>query len=426
MTSFWIAAAVLTALALALVLPALWRAGRTPAHPPGQAPGSNLTLLREQSHQLDAELAAGQLSAEQHQQARAELQRRVLDEESTTGPQAIASLPGRATATMWMLAAFIPAMAFGFYSWVGQPQAVLAASRAEPAAGEVTAAQVETMVMQLAQRLENAPAEQQADPKAWEMLARSYAAVQRFAEADKAYARAITLAPQNAQLLADRADVLAVLQGQNIQGEPLRLVEQALLLDPNNIKALALAGSAAFERGDFPAAVRHWTRARGLVDAGSEFAVSIDTSLAEARAKLALGGSPATAAAGASPAQSNVAAGPASSAQVTGEVSLSPALAARVSPNDTVFIFARAAEGPRMPLAILRHRASELPLRFTLDDSSAMSEGMRLSKFDRVVVGVRISKSGQATPQSGDLTGQAGPVKNVASGLSIQVDSVEP
>jgi cytochrome c-type biogenesis protein CcmH len=107
-------------------------------------------------------------------------------------------------------------------------------------------------------------------------------------------------------------------------------------------------------------------------------------------------------------------------------VSLSPALAARVSPNDTVFIYARAAEGPRMPLAILRHRASELPLRFTLDDSSAMSEGMRLSKFDRVVVGVRISKSGQATPQPGDLTGQAGPVKNVASGLSIQVDSVEP
>ena len=425
MTLFWMAAAGLTVLALGLVLPVLWRPGRTEPARPEAASSSNLALLREQSRQLDADLAAGQLTAEQHQQARTELQRRVLDEETVAVSSPVAA-PRRSTATAAVLVLFIPALAFGLYAWVGQPQALLAASRAAPNPGDVTMAQVEDMVAMLAKRLENAPADQPSDPKAWEMLARSYAALQRFAEADKAYGRAIALAPNDAQLLADRADVLAVLQGQNIQGEPTRLVEQALRLDPNNLKALALAGSAAFERGDFQTAVRHWGQARSLVDADSELATGLDSSLAEARAKLASGPAPSGAMAAPSASSSTVVAASPTRALVSGEVSLSPKLAARVSPNDTVFIFARAAEGPRMPLAILRHKASELPLRFTLDDSTAMSEGMRLSKFDRVVVGVRISKSGQATPQSGDLTGQAGPVKNVASGLAIQVDSVEP
>ena len=105
---------------------------------------------------------------------------------------------------------------------------------------------------------------------------------------------------------------------------------------------------------------------------------------------------------------------------------LSPALAARVAPGDTVFIFARAAQGPRMPLAILRHKAGELPIRFTLDDSAAMAADLRLSKFAQVVVGARISRSGNATPQSGDLVGQAGPLATGGAPVTLTIDSVQP
>ncbi len=441
MMLFWTGAACLIALALALVLPALWRparAERAPTH--GQGGGvaaagrdaANLAILREQLKQLDAELAAGGISADQHRLSRAEIERRALDEQPADAAPSVSAPARRSTRTAAVFAVVVPAAAIGFYALVGNPAALSPEARmaSQGPQGEVTLEQVEAMVASLAQRLENAPAGEPADPKAWEMLARSYAMLQRLPEADKAYARAIALAPDNAQLLVDRAEVLAMTQGQSAQGEPTKLIEQALLRDPNNLKALALAGGAAFEREDFTAALAYWTRARAMVEPASELATGLDASMAEARVRLGRAPGTASAASGAAAAAADT---PASStavgaeaARISGEVSLAPALAGRVSPDDTVFIFARAVDGPRMPLAILKHKAGELPLRFTLDDSTAMSADTKLSKFERVVVGVRISKSGNAMPQPGDLTGQAGPVKNVASGLSVRVDSVAP
>lgn len=101
-------------------------------------------------------------------------------------------------------------------------------------------------------------------------------------------------------------------------------------------------------------------------------------------------------------------------------------MASKVAPDDTVFIFARAAQGPRMPLAILKRKASELPIRFVLDDSTAMSPALQLSRFAQVEVGVRVSKSGNAMPQSGDLVGQAGPLATGAANLVITINGVQP
>jgi cytochrome c-type biogenesis protein CcmH len=284
----------------------------------------------------------------------------------------------------------------------------------------VSQAQIEAMVAQLAQRLENPPAGQAPDPQAWEMLARSYASMQRFAQADRAYLRARDLAPGNAQLLADHADVLAVMQGQSAAGEPTRLIERALAIDPVNLKALALAGTAAFERKDAAAAVDYWTRAKALATPNSDFAAGLDRSLEVARAELKGAPLPQPSA---TPATASV---PSAAKAIQGVVTLAPALAAKVAPGDTLFIFARAAEGPRMPLAILKRQASELPLKFTLDDSSAMSKEMTLSRAPQVTVQARISRSGNAIPQPGDLLGQVGPVAPGATGLTITIDSVQP
>ena len=423
MTTFWLLAAAMLALALAIILLPLFRRHAAPAATPPQA---GLAVLREQLAQADAELAAGSIDAAQHAQTRSEIERRALEEDTRLVPVQAA---GRPVWTAVLLGLGVPLLSLGLYGFIGNTNALQPQAEVAGAAGrDVTTEQFEEMVAQMAQRLENPPPGQKPDPQAWEMLARTYAAMQRFPQADRAYAQAIALAPANAQLLADRADVLAMLQGQSAAGEPTRLVEQALKLEPDNLKALALAGSAAFERKEFATATRYWTRARALAPAGSEFATGLDRSLEMARTSAGAGPAAATTpaiASAAAPAEApQSAAAPAAS--LSGVVSLSPALASKVAPGDTVFIFARAAQGPRMPLAILKRKASELPIRFVLDDSTAMSPAMQLSRFTQVEVSVRVSRSGNAMPQGGDLVGQSGPLTVGAKDLAITINSVQP
>ncbi len=418
MTVFWIVAAGLVVLALSLLLPSLWRqrAATTLAADASQA---NLEILRGQLAQLDVDHANGSLDAEQHRIARAEIARRVLEEEAVTEAPRVA---GASRKTAMSLALCVPVFALAGYAFLGNFEAMSPQAVAGSPEAEVTPAEITAMVDKLAERMKEKPD----DPVGWTMLANAYSALQRFPEADAAYKKATALSPNNAQLLADHADVLAMIQGRSAAGEPLKLIEKALAIEPNNLKALALAGSAAFERKDYPAALGYWGKARKLASDG-EFANSLDASIAEIKqtapgaVATAMGGLPAASASASLAAVTST-----SSSQITGTVSLAPALIARASPTDTVFIFARAAEGPRMPLAIVKKQVSDLPFTFKLDDSTAMSPQMKLSNFAEVVVGARISKSGQATPTAGDLTGQSAPVKSGGAAVSLVIDSVQP
>ena len=229
----------------------------------------------------------------------------------------------------------------------------------------------------------------------------------RFPEAVEAYARAAVRAPRDAQLLADFADALAMARGQTLEGEPEQLVLRALEIDPSNLKALALAGTAAYGRKDFAGAAAYWKRMLPHVEPGSEDARAIQANVNEALA-----------ASGEKVEQARAAPG------VRGVVKLAPGLAGKASPEDTVFNFARAAEGPPVPLAVLRVKVRELPASFALSDSMAMAPGMNLSAFPRVVVSARVSKSGQAVPQPGDLQGASAPVANDASSVTVVIDTV--
>jgi cytochrome c-type biogenesis protein CcmH len=431
MSLFLVGLAGLIALALVFVLPPLLRVARVPQEriASDAARRANLLVLREQLDALEAEHASGALNDEQYRSQRIEIERRALDEEQ--GPAA-APVVARSGKTAIALGAFVPLFAFVVYGIVGMPEAVLHRPPSEAAQADgVTAEQIEGMIAKLASRLENQTMAQAGDDQAWTMLARSYAVLQRFPEASKAFARARELAPENPQLMADHADVLAMLQGQRVAGEPAQLAQRALTIDPDNLKALALAGSAAFEDKDYTGALKHWTRASRLAEPGSPFSQGLAGSIAQARA--AGGQEPAGASAPAlaqapapaAPAAPAPAAAP-GTARLTGVVQLAGALAAQAAPGDTVFVFARAAEGPRMPLAILKMRVSDLPLNFTLDDSTAMSPQMKLSNFPRVIVGARISRSGDAMPRTGDLVGQVGPVDNVSGKLVVTIDAVQP
>jgi len=194
-------------------------------------------------------------------------------------------------------------------------------------------------------------------------------------------------------------------------------VRRALEIDPDHWKALALAGTAAFERKDYRQAVAYWERLQRLVPPDSEIGRSVNASIAEAQE---LGDTKAAGKAAPKAAAS------ATGARVTGRVSLAQGLVGKAQPTDTVFIFARAAGGPPMPLAVLRKQVKDLPLEFALDDSMAMAPSLKLSGFPEVIVGARISRSGSATPQSGDLQGLSQPVKVGATGVAVVIDTAVP
>ncbi len=409
MTTFLIIGGLLIAGALLFIVPPLLR---KPAAQRVSRKAVNISLYRDQIGELEADLNSGTLSAEHYEKARRELESRLIDDVDTDETIADRPLHGRASAIALSLA--LPLFAIALYLAVGTPQALVPGQGADASnAGHVTAEQIEGMVQQLAARLKNEPN----NTEGWIMLARTYNALNRYGEAAAAYARATQLLPNDAQLLADYADTLAMAQGRSLKGEPEKLIARALKIDPNNIKALALAGSLAFDNKNYAKAVAHWEKILQLAPPDSDFARSVSSSIAEARS---LGG-------GAPAASKPVASTPAAAANkngVSGTVKLAPELAAKALPTDTVFIFARAANGPRLPLAILRKQVQELPVTFALDDSMAMAKDMSLSKFPQVIIGARISKSGTANSQPGDMEGFSAPIANNATGISVVIDSV--
>lgn len=442
MTGFLIVIGVLVALGLAFVLPALTRQ-RSEDDRTTRAQ-ANVLIYRDQLRELDADLRQGNISPEQHASGRRELEKRALEDTLAAFGETAPAQAGRGRWVPIALAVLIPVAAVGMYLKVGTPQAISPHAgmvQADAAASGAANApmgnggdngssphstsfeSIRAMAEQLASRLKSSPD----DGAGWAMLARSYNVLGRFAEAADAYARAEKLLPADAQLLADHADALAMSRGQKLEGEPVALLQRALKIDPANLKALALMGTAAFDRKDYKGAVGFWEKVVQTAPADSEFTQSVQSSLDEARA-LAAGKTPPAALPPIMSAASEAAAPAAAPGgqQVSGQVRLAPALAGKVAPGDTLFIFARAQQGPRMPLAILNLKASALPAHFTLDDSSAMAAGMNLSSFPSVMVVARISKSGNATAQSGDLEGSVGPVKPGAQNLQITIDRVMP
>jgi cytochrome c-type biogenesis protein CcmH len=438
MSAFPIVAGLLLACAMAFLLVPLTRTRRTPSAITRE--GVNVSVYRDQLRELAADLAAGSITQARHDEAVSEIERRLLEDTGTPAAAGLDAAPGRgAGRAVLVVAMAVPFLAATLYFTVGTPRALLPDMQAAaPAGGEAhgpTEQQVEAMIERLAARLAAEPENAQG----WAMLARSYAVLGRFAEASDAYAKLIALVPADAQLLADYADVLAMTQGRNLEGEPEKLIARALAIDPNNVKALALAGSAAYARRDYKGAIARWEQLVRVAPPGSELADSTRATIEEAKARMggvdappAAASGPAStgapAAAAAAPPAAATAAAPASAAparaasagaSVSGVVEVAAPHAAKIAPTDTLFVFARAVDGPRMPVAIIRAQAKDLPLTFTLDDRSSMMGGGKLSDQPKVIVGARVSKSGSATPQPGDLQGYSGPVAPGASGLRI-------
>ena len=424
-----------------------------------------ITTLRDQLLRLQQAHASGALDAASFEVRNAVLERQLLD--AVMAPSAQAALPAAAPAAVPLavptaaptaapgasagLWAGVGALVLGVaalgYAFTGSPRVIgnvigitpEAAQRGQAAADAAagteaapTQEQVEAMVAKLAERMQTRPD----DAEGWLMLGRSYMMLGRAPDAMTAYERLLKLRPDDAGTLVDYADALAVTNGRTLDGEPTKLLDRALKLEPDNLKALALAGTAAFNRGDFATAVKHWERVAQIGPADGQLVEMVRSGVAEARerGKLPAAGAAAALAAPAASTAAVVAADAATVATaaapsgpgISGTVRLAAALQSQAAPEDTVFIFARPAEGARMPLAIVRRQVKDLPFDFKLDDSQAVSPAARLSGVKRVIVGARISKSGQAMPQPGDLEGLSAPVDVGAAGVMVEIKAKVP
>lgn len=404
--------------ALAAVLPALLARREAQTSDRGAA---NIALLRRSLEDNDAELRAGAIDRDQWESARREIERRVVEESPVTdGTEPVAAAAGRSPRIALLLAIVLPVAAVALYIAVGEPRAISGKPPVQEEAGAraVENDRIQAMAEGLAKKLASAPE----DAEGWAMLGRTYAYLGRLQEAMYAVEEAMKRRPEDAHLLADYADMYAATKGGgSLAGEPEKFIKRALALDANQPKALALAGTIAFQKKDFATAARYWERALAVMPEDSGFAKQIAAGLAEARVALgqtqpkSVGASPAPAKAAASRA---AVAGPA----VSGTIKIASDLAQRASPDDTLFVFARPPEGAGPPLAVIRAKVGELPLKFRLDDTMSMGPDYKLSSAARVVVTARISKSGNVMPQPGDLEGSSKPVTPGASGIAVLID----
>jgi cytochrome c-type biogenesis protein CcmH len=404
---------------LGVLVWSLWR-------PPVQAAAdaheqANAQVYRDQSADLAREHALGHLNDAEYAQAQEELKLRLRDDWVSGPVQAHGGVTHRPRKTVLALCLMLPVCAVLLYGAWGSPMGLdpSALARSAPDEGPnatVTPEKIAQMVGQLERRLQDEPN----NVDAWVMLARLQRSQEKFPASEKSFAKALTLTPDD-DLAVERAEVVAQVQGGDFSGEPWAVINRILKANPNQNNALLLAGSASFSEGRFAQAIQYWERVRASLPPQSEDINALDSALAQARERLA----PGRASAQSAP-SGGISAQPASppsvsNARIAGRVSLAPELVTQTSPSDTVFIYATPAQGGRMPLAIVRTTVAALPFDFVLDDSQAMGPQSKLSSASEVVLKARISKTGQAMAQPGELGVSLGPIKNPSNQLSLVI-----
>ena len=388
------------ALSLTVVLILAWsvqRAVRSGAKGLGREPVmSQVTVYREQMAELELELTQGSMDRHNFNLSQQELTQRLREDAPVAATNANpATAPARTKLLISLLSLTTPLLAFVIYFYIGTPIALAPAQT--KAQEQITPQKLQAMAEQLVQRLDKEPKNAQE----WIMLGHIQRALGHPEAADAALKKALALEP-NDDVMIERAEILAQKNKGSFKGEPWALINSVLKADPHNNNALLLAGSAAFSENRFKDALVHWEKVYGLLPAGSPDRPGLANAIDTARQGLGLPPmSPSDA--GSAPTSNG-------SEQLSGRVALAAELTAHVSPKDTVFIYASAAEGPRMPLAIIRTTVDKLPYDFVLDNSLAMNPQMKLSQAKSVMVRARISKTGNAMPQAGDFGVSVGPV----------------
>jgi len=389
---YWSCVVVLIIIALAILLPPLWKKREIEDADSDQR---NINIAQDRAKELKAQLQAGNLTQQDYDEQYGELELTLGDDLDIQQQQSQASSQGR-----WIIpviALSIPLFSVLCYFSLGEPDALIKAEMKQPQAQAVAQGQagqdINAMVVQLAQRLKENPN----NAKDWIMLGRSFKYLKQFQLAANSFKKAYEILGDEPEVLLHYADALAMVNNGSLSGKPAELVFKALEKVPDDVTGLWLAGMAKAEERDFVSALKHWDKLQGILPKGSEPYKQVSKLIVTVQQQ----NSTAKPVQNAKESTSETAA----TISIEVQVDLSATIKDKVASTDTVFIYAKALTGPPMPLAIVRKQVTDLPISVTLDDNMAMMPTMKLSNFKAVKVMARVSKSGSAMPQKGDFVG---------------------
>ena len=383
---FLLIVSVLILIAFLLILPPLWRKQAVQAADLDQR---NILIAQHRLAELKENRRSGGISQAQYEEQLADLEQALSDDLDIKSHVSSAQSQGRWV--VYVLVLGVPLLAGALYFSLGNYQAISHSAEMAVDPDTLKLAEINKMVDGLAEKLKNNPD----DAQGWLMLGRSYKFQQQYPKAVDAFANAYRLLGDQAEVMLLYADAIAYASDKNLAGKPTELVFKALALEPDNMTALWLGGMAKAQQGDAVTAIKLWKKLEALLPPGSDSQQEIQGLLAKIESEA-----PQAAAQPEATQQANV-----SGVAIDVQVSLAPELQKSASPGDTVFIYAQALSGPKMPLAIVRKQVSDLPLTVSLNDTMAMMPNMKLSNFANVKLLARISKSGNAISQPGDLIG---------------------
>ncbi|MGB0723645.1 MAG: c-type cytochrome biogenesis protein CcmI [Gammaproteobacteria bacterium] len=422
MTVFSLLAALLIGLVLVFILPGLLGRGRVPEL---DRDAQNVSIARDRLSELERDREAGAITQEEFEEGQADLEDALAVDLGEKPLLRDSGRPNRILA--WGLALTIPVAAVLLYRVIGMPGAL---DISGPGAPKQVAAStehstrtgpdgqpmppVEKLVEQLAAKLEQSPE----NPEGWMLLGRTYGVMERWSDAADAYGRAHALVGDDPDLLVTLAEAVGNMQNGSFTGRPEALLKRAMALAPDNPRVLWFNAWAAVDRQDYAGGARLFRKLWPMVQDDPRASEELRKQILALEKEAGIESAPLEVA------DAAAAAGPVGE-RITVSVSLDPAVAAQAAPGDTVFIFARALEGPPMPLAVVRKQVKDLPITVSLDDSMAMMPQMKLSNFGQVLIGARVSKSGNAMPQSGDLVGERSPVV-LGDEVAVNIDSRKP
>ncbi len=418
MLLFWAAVVIFIIISLVFLLPPLLKKHTVST----TLARKDLTVgvFKGQFEELENDLKNGVIAQEQYDAAKIDLEKNLLEDvgkaEKLDAEQRRSSSPLAGRISAILVAIAIPVSSVVLYStWGAGVEGIDPESIPE----EVRIAQqkhnekesIDNMVVQLETKLKDDPS----DGESWFMLARTYQFLKRYADAVNAYEKALPLGgSQSADVLSSYADAIAMASNRELTVQAVQALEQAVEIDPTHIKSLWLLGTAGYQNREYPVALKYWERLYAALPADSQEKGQVLANLNDVRGLMGMAPMTTQSSAPSSPASpTEQAEVPVVDARVQGSVALGGAVAAQALPEDTVYVFARAATGPRMPLAIIRKQVKDIPFDFTLDDSLAMNPSMKLSSVTDVIIGARVSKTGNAMPQPGDLEVLSSAVKVV-------------
>ncbi|MGH8547168.1 MAG: c-type cytochrome biogenesis protein CcmI [Methylococcales bacterium] len=411
MTLFWTLAAAMLLLGLAWIIPPLVRSKKRVASAREQ---HNIEIARERLRSLDEEFASGAIDREQYDRSRLEIEQ-ILASDLASGSDGRradeTSYSGIKSALVVGLT--VPLLSILMYGLLGNSEGLrieAGLSSAEAGNGDRTPS-VDDMVNRLAERLEENPD----NPEGWRLLARSYSVMERYPQAVEALRRARGLVGDDPNLLIELADMIATVQDGSFDGQPAELLARVLEKFPEHPGGLWLAGRSAVMARDLALALNYWRRLEAVLPKEGEGVEAVRLAIARVEEAMGQQGVAAKPAAETSVKDSEPETTGSSGPEIKVTVALDQSLSSNVDPDDAVFIYAQATSGPPMPLAVTRKKVRDLPLQVTLNDSMAMMPAMALSKFSEVRVIARVSRTGNAIPQSGDFKGQVEAVPVQAS-----------